>query len=371
MRHVLLLSLVVFLAVGTTFSLDIVIDAQKDDFYNTLTGPADGWIYIPYTANNNNNDWAEHDDEYDLSANFWCAWDSVYFYFYEEVWDDYVTGINATNHQNDCLEIKFDPDPLAGEPASGSGVTAIRMTALDSADTDGPFTGVDNMYAENNTEILGHYVPGEDYARSLTDLGYNVEGRLPWENVYFDAGDPRGPVVVAIGEFYGMAVMNHENDFEDEARNGSIEWASEMQDAVWNNVTYHGKVTFLEGNKLSLSTENAITAIDTNTNDYTPPAGSAVATNPLSAPAAYELSQNYPNPFNPTTTISFSLPVQSMVTLNVYDILGNQVADVVNDIKQAGVHTVTFDGSDLSSGIYFYKLNDGSEILTQKMMLVK
>jgi hypothetical protein len=367
MRNVLLLMLVVLLAVGTTFSLEIVIDAQKDEFYGTLTGPTDGWIYIPYTANNNNNTWAMGDDEYDLSANFWCAWDETYFYFYEEVWDEYVTNSNATNHQNDCLEIKFDPDPTQGEPAT-TGVFAIRLTALDSSDTDGPLSGVDNMYPEGNSELTGfHYIADEDYARTLTDFGYNVEGRLPWEHIYKD-DLARGPVVALAGEIFGMAVMNHEND--DTAREGSIEWASHQADDVWNKVTMHGKVTFLEGNKLSLSTENFITEVDTNTNDYTPKSD-AVATNPLFAPAAYELSQNYPNPFNPTTTISFSLPVQSMVNLSVYDLLGNQVAELVNEVRDAGVYHITFDGAQLSTGVYFYKLNNGSEILTQKMMLVK
>ena len=103
MRKALLLAIVVLVAYGSSFALDIVIDAAKDDFYNTLTGPEDGWIHIPYTASNDNGDPGTHDDEYDLSANFWCAWDSTYFYFYEEVWDDIVTCENATNHQHDCL----------------------------------------------------------------------------------------------------------------------------------------------------------------------------------------------------------------------------------------------------------------------------
>ncbi len=367
MRNVLLPLLIICL-LGTAFSLDIKIDAQRDDFYNTLTGPADGWIHIPFEANNNNGTWAEHDDEYDLSSNFWCAWDSSYFYFYEEVWDEYVTGISGTSYENDCIELKFDPDPTQGEPAS-TGVFAIRITALDSSDTDGPLSGVDNMYPEGNSEIAGlHYVADEDYSRTLTDLGYNVEGRLLWEHIYKD-NLSRGPVLAAIGEIFGLAVMNHEND-DTGGRYGSIEWASEMQDAVWNTVTYHGTLTFLEGNKIAMSTENYITGLDTNTIDYMPEAGSAVMTNPV-APADYELAQNYPNPFNPTTTISFSIPVQSMVTLAVYDILGNQVAELINDVRAAGVHTVVFDGANLPTGIYFYKLNNGVEILTQKMMLVK
>jgi hypothetical protein len=363
MRNVLLLMLVLLLAVGTTFSLEIVIDAQKDDFYGTLTGPTDGWIWMSSLCGNGN---GYPDDDEDYSANFWCAWDETYFYFYEEVNDEYVVCNNTNKYENDCLELKFDPDPTQGEPAS-TGVFAIRLTALDSSDAE-VLAGPDNMYPEGNSEIAGlHYVADEDYARAETEVGYILEGRLPWEHIYKDDLG-RGPVLALAGEIFGMAVMNHDND--DTGREGSIEWASELEDAVWNTVTYHGTITFLEGNKLQFSTENFITGIDTNTIDYTP-VNDAVATNPLFAPAAYELSQNYPNPFNPTTTISFSLPAQSMVNLTVYDLLGNQVAELVNEVRDAGVHHITFDGAQLSTGVYLYKLNNGSEILTQKMMLVK
>lgn len=373
MRNVLLFTLVVLFTMGTTFALDIVMDAQKDDFYNTLTGPDDGWIHIPYTANNDNNSWGMHDDEYDLSANFWCAWDETYFYWFEEVWDEYVTCVNATTYNNDCLEMKIDPDPLLGTPASGSGIFAINISALDTLDTDGPLTGIDNMYNPGNDDITGHgiFTRGVDYEKTLTDLGYNIEGRLPWEYIIVTAS-ARGPVINVVGEVFGLAIMNHENDGNgaDPTREGSIEWASHMRDAVWNDTSLLGTVTFLEGNKLKLSTENSITGLDTNTVDYTP-VNDAVNFEPTPAPAAYELTQNYPNPFNPTTAISFSLPAQSMVNLTVYDILGNQVAELVNEVKSAGVHTVNFDGAALSTGIYFYKLNNGSEILTRKMTLVK
>ncbi|MBN1560768.1 T9SS type A sorting domain-containing protein [candidate division KSB1 bacterium] len=372
MKNLLLFALAVLVAAGTTFALDIVIDAQKDDFYNTLTGPDDGWIHIPHTANNDNGNWGIHDDENDLSANFWCAWDETYFYWFEEVWDEYVTCINGTTYNNDCLELKFDPDPTKGAPASGSGIFAINISALDTFDTDGPVTGIDNMYPGGNSALTGHgvYTRGVDYEKTLTALGYNIEGRLPWEHIYFTS-DSRGPVLAQVGEIFGMAIMNHENDGSGSAptREGSIQWASHMRDAVWNDTSLLGKVTFLEGNKLKMSTENYITGMDTNLVDYQPVA-QAVETQPL-LPLQYELAQNYPNPFNPMTTIEFSLPTQALVTLKVYDILGNEVAELVNGIVTAGTHAVAFDGADLSSGIYFYKLNNGHQILTNKMMLVK
>jgi len=83
------------------------------------------------------------------------------------------------------------------------------------------------------------------------------------------------------------------------------------------------------------------------------------------------LSQNYPNPFNPTTKISWQSPVSSCQTLIVYDLLGNEIATLVDEYKSAGKYEVTFNASGLSSGIYFYRLRAGLFIETRKMMLTK
>jgi len=91
----------------------------------------------------------------------------------------------------------------------------------------------------------------------------------------------------------------------------------------------------------------------------------------LSPPTKFELSQNYPNPFNPTTTIRFSLPQSGNVKLTVYNLLGEQVAELVNGIKEAGVHSVTFDATELNSGIYIYKLEADGVVQSRKMTLIK
>jgi hypothetical protein len=88
-------------------------------------------------------------------------------------------------------------------------------------------------------------------------------------------------------------------------------------------------------------------------------------------PFDFELKQNYPNPFNPTTIISFALPSASEVTLNVYNVLGQEVRTLVNGPLEAGYHEVTFDGTGLSSGMYFYRINADSFTETKKMMMVK
>lgn len=88
-------------------------------------------------------------------------------------------------------------------------------------------------------------------------------------------------------------------------------------------------------------------------------------------PRSFGLHQNYPNPFNPTTQIQFDVPEQADLSLEVYNITGQRVAVLANSTYQPGRHTVTFDASNLASGIYFYRLQSGSFVQTEKMMLIK
>ena len=88
-------------------------------------------------------------------------------------------------------------------------------------------------------------------------------------------------------------------------------------------------------------------------------------------PDVYSLNQNYPNPFNPVTRISYAIQNGGFVSLKVFDILGREVASLVNEVKTAGYYTVDFDASRLSSGIYFYKLSSGTYTNIKKMVLIK
>lgn len=86
---------------------------------------------------------------------------------------------------------------------------------------------------------------------------------------------------------------------------------------------------------------------------------------------SFSLAQNYPNPFNPTTTIQYSIPEDSHVSLKVFDVLGKEVAVLVNQEQKAGIYTSNFDASNLTSGIYFYTLTANNFTATKKLMLVK
>ena len=95
----------------------------------------------------------------------------------------------------------------------------------------------------------------------------------------------------------------------------------------------------------------------------------------VGVPAKFDLSQNYPNPFNPVTKINFDLPFDSKVNISLYDITGREVKSLVNESRTAGYHTVQFNASDLSSGIYFYRIMTKSSakdfVMTKKMAVIK
>ncbi|MBK9334742.1 MAG: T9SS type A sorting domain-containing protein [Ignavibacteria bacterium] len=96
----------------------------------------------------------------------------------------------------------------------------------------------------------------------------------------------------------------------------------------------------------------------------------------VGVPDAYKLSQNYPNPFNPSTKIDYDLPYDGKVSILLYDISGREVANLVNEVKTAGYYTATFNGANLASGMYFYRINatgtgNNNFISTKKMVLIK
>jgi hypothetical protein len=88
-------------------------------------------------------------------------------------------------------------------------------------------------------------------------------------------------------------------------------------------------------------------------------------------PTEFALTQNYPNPFNPLTTIAFSVPEEAKTSLVVYDILGREVGVLVDDVVQPGNYQVQFDGSRLSSGVYFYRLQAGKFANTKRLLLLR
>jgi hypothetical protein len=102
-----------------------------------------------------------------------------------------------------------------------------------------------------------------------------------------------------------------------------------------------------------------------------PPLGGDNAIAKEKIPTRFDLKQNYPNPFNPVTNIKYDLPKDIFVTVKIYDILGREIKTLVNEFKQAGSYIISFNGSELASGIYFYRIQAGNFVQVKKMLLIK
>jgi hypothetical protein len=102
-----------------------------------------------------------------------------------------------------------------------------------------------------------------------------------------------------------------------------------------------------------------------------PPPGEVNALAGGGLPGEFAIRQNYPNPFNPVTRIEYNLPVKSVVSLSIYNTLGQQVAMLVNGEREAGVNTIDFDASSLPTGVYVCRISAGTHVLTTRMMLLR
>ena len=130
--------------------------------------------------------------------------------------------------------------------------------------------------------------------------------------------------------------------------------------------TYNVKMTVSNGTISKSKTREGYITINNST---------GIISNGKGVPERFSLSQNYPNPFNPSTKIRYSIPNISgkhgLVTLKVYDILGNKVAVLVNEVQSPGTYEVTFNASKIPSGIYFYKITAPGFSRVRKMVLLK
>jgi len=144
---------------------------------------------------------------------------------------------------------------------------------------------------------------------------------------------------------------------------------NEMSFRFWDsidNIEIELTITEISGDEIFTSLGTSVLCLEIMT--------TGISDDPI--PAVTKLDSNYPNPFNPSTTINFSIKESGHVTLEIYNIKGQKVKTLVNDVKNAGYHSAVWDGTDdnrnpVSSGIYLYKMNEGNQIMLKKMLLVK
>jgi hypothetical protein len=228
---------------------------------------------------------------------------------------------------------------------------------------------------------------GRDRALNMTSADFNLDGKTDMAIGNYDEGSfsvlmntASLPLPVELAAFSagvnGNTVMLNWNTVSEE-NNSGFEIERISFGTGWNKIGFvAGKGTVntqqnysFTDNELSSGRYNyRLKQIDYNGNYKYYTLQNEVV---IGVPSKFELSQNYPNPFNPTTIINYQLAINSFVNLKIYDVAGREVMQLVNEIKQAGYYTVKFDGSMLSSGMYFYKIQAGDFVSTKKMILVK
>lgn len=281
----------------------------------------------------------------------YVALDKNFIYFGAEVNDDVVVDdpkyYPGDTWQADALELfiglyNIDEYPLTVSYKRGTTPDYHLRFNKQKARSD---------HWETETDEL--LLPGANYYwAEKFPAGYVVEAKIP----IMDLATKRdasvaNPVIDKPYAKEGYKVMFDlgvfDNDDKAVNRKGRIFWTPTNNDNGYQNATLLGHTWLGNTDVIATDVEES------------------------EMPVQYSLDQNYPNPFNPATQIKYSILNAGNVSLKVYDVLGREVADLVNKHQDAGHYTVNFNASSLSSGIYFYRIESGSFVSVKKMMLVK
>lgn len=289
----------------------------------------DTWKAAPWIAGNffNHSGWGfpdNFDDWYDLRVDWKIMWDDDGITWFVQVWDDMLVDGESNDWQDDSIEIYMDADNSKQTTYDGIDDSQIRINW---SSTDIGLVTSTNVWTAEDFEL----------GAVETDMGWDVEIKLPFAVMDMPGGE---------GWEFGTEV-DYNDDDDGEGRDMKLKSVQHTSDDnTWSNPSVMGTAVLVAG-------------------------GAAVESHSTSIVTDYALSQNYPNPFNPSTTITYAVPKTSKVLLTVYDMLGKEIATLVNQIKPAGEYNVTFNGADLASGVYFYKLETDAQVFTNKMMLIK
>jgi len=286
----------------------------------------DAWKTIPEVSMNTyveNPDLTTFSGKEDLQFSYRAMWDEAAFYFFGQVIDDEIHTDGSNSYENDSFELFLDNQNLK---------------------TNGPYVAGNDIqcrWVYGETALRAGWADVGEWKWVETDYGYDIELKIPADTlsalISFDLEE---------GHEFGFEVQV--NDREAGTRETMGKWWDATNEA-WHNPSYFGTAELV--------------GVGGRTGVAPSPGANMVK--------SFRLAQNYPNPFNPTTSIDYSINSKGMVNLTVYNLLGHEVATLVNEVKSLGNYTVLFDASNLPSGIYFYQLKAGSEVTTQKMTLLK
>lgn len=280
-------------------------------------------------------------DSLDLSVKAYLAMDANNLYIAFDVVDDIVsvdTGASVSTWANDAPDLNIGLYDWRGAGHSGykRGATPDYMIRFSQ-------NRINNDKGVGNAIVL---YPGTNYSWKVKPVtpGYTVEAKIPFTRfVETIPGDSL--FVPKIGMRIPIDFSINDRDAAS-GREAILSYSTLNNDNSWINM-YNWTHTWIGPNWTTGITQGATIA------------------------KTFELTQNYPNPFNPTTNIRYSIPNAGAVSVKVFDVLGREVKDLVNQYQSAGSYTVDFNAAHLSSGMYIYKLESGSSVSVKKMMLIK
>jgi hypothetical protein len=269
----------------------------------------------------------------DFDYRFYGLYDDHYIYGFYRVYDDYIdTTWTGASYQEDGIEMFIDANNTHDANAySASHAYQMNLRPQDKIDS------VKAVY-KKGLDYNWKLVPQLDDTVFSDRGGYTLEFKMSLDSLGFTTPP-------AVGTAFSFQLQADDNDGTGRAHTAN--WWYSPANTDYLNTLQWGDAKF------------------------GPAIVTSVGRNSGQTIRSFELAQNYPNPFNPSTEISFTLAKSEKVRLAVYNLLGKEVAVLVNGTRNAGSQTVTFNAKNLSSGVYFYKLQAGSTVLAKKMMLLK
>ncbi|MBS1518987.1 MAG: T9SS type A sorting domain-containing protein [Bacteroidetes bacterium] len=241
------------------------------------------------------------------------------------------------------------------------------------------YTSITNLFPLPGSPLLGAGTPvsgvtkdflGETRSALSPSIGaYEFDSvTLPVELISFNSNLIDNDVILNWSSLSELNNAGFDIERKDQKEKTNVSWKKIGSLSGHGTTSIVQNYFFKDNNLLTGSYSYRLKQIDFNGNfEYFNLSNEVV----IGIPEKFELSQNYPNPFNPSTKIDFSLPADGLVTMKIFDMSGKEVMTLLNEVKTAGYHSVNFNASNLSSGIYFYRLSAADYTDTKKMMLVK
>lgn len=317
-----------------------------------------GKVWIPFNGSVSDSDY---------TGRYKVIWSSEtnLLYFLIEIHDDvfvdgYVPSQYGGNYNYDITEVFIDENHSGGEHrydgsnANAENAFAYHMYAAYPAEGEvntSPYIE-DMIGTQANSKWVDHASHFPEFTlRKTGNTAVREFSLIVYNDTYTEENKEAARAGLQTGKVMGLSVAYCDNDHPEKNPKmrdnmyGSV-YEPSPGNLHWMNADYFGTAELVD----ELST--GINSSKTN-------------------PVQFQLLQNYPNPFNPSTVISYHVPMLSDVTLKIYDVLGREISILVNEEKKVGSYEVNFDGSNLTSGIYFYKLSVGKFSETNKMTLLK